>query len=151
LNEVRRYFVDSNIFIYALDAADLAKLTRSTDVIQRLIESDSGIVSAQVLGETYSNVVKPTKLAMSPGRAGAVVEGIAAYFAVAILDLETVRDAMQISARYQTSYYDALLLAAAKAHGASFLLTEDLQAEQVIDGVRVLHVLEPGFDLSRLE
>ena len=151
MNGPRRHFVDTNIFIYALDAADTFKMDRATEVLGILVAGESGVVSAQVLGETYSNLVKTTKVAMPPDEANDAVEAIVDRFLVEVLTLSTVRDAMRIFARYQTTYYDSLLVAAARAHGASTLLTEDFQAEQVIEGVRVLHVLDDKFDLSRLD
>jgi predicted nucleic acid-binding protein len=129
----------------------MRKMDRSIHIIDRISRARSGVVSAQVLGETYSNIVKPEKLAMTPVDAMTAIETIAGTYFVAPLTLEFVQDAMRISPRYQMSYYDALLIAAAKAQGASTLVTEDLQAEQVIDGVRILHVLDDDFDLSRLD
>jgi predicted nucleic acid-binding protein len=145
-----RHFVDSNIFIYALDAKNLAKMDRAQAVVNRLSEAESGLISVQVLNETYSNLVKVSKLAMPPDEARQSVETIIDAFPVEQLTLDHVRDAMRISVQFQTSYYDGLLFAVARAAGAVTMLTEDLQAEQVIDGVRILHVLDDDFDLSRL-
>jgi predicted nucleic acid-binding protein len=41
--------------------------------------------------------------------------------------------------RYQLSFWDALIVAAAKAAGCGYLLTEDLQDGQDLDGVKVLN------------
>jgi predicted nucleic acid-binding protein len=41
--------------------------------------------------------------------------------------------------RYQLSFWDALIVSAAKATGSGYLLTEDLQAGQELQGVKVLN------------
>jgi predicted nucleic acid-binding protein len=40
--------------------------------------------------------------------------------------------------RYQLSFWDALIVAAAKASGCRYLLTEDLQTHQDLDGILVI-------------
>lgn len=42
--------------------------------------------------------------------------------------------AMQIEARYQASYWDALILAAALAAGCDTLYSEDMQDGQMFEG-----------------
>ena len=151
MNFGRPHFVDSNIFVYAFDAADPAKMARAQTVVDYVAQPRLGFISTQVLNETYANLIKPTKVGMSRDDASVVIESIVANHDVAPVTLDLVRQAIGISRRHQLSYYDSLIVAAANAHGASFLLTEDLQADQVIDGVRILHVLDDDFDLSRLD
>ena len=111
-----------------------------------------GFISTQVLNETFSNLIKPAKAALSRDDARAVVESIVANHGrdTRYASIWFVRRSA-LPARYQLSYYDSLIVAAASAYGASNLLTEDMQAEQVIEGVRILHVLDGDFDLSRLD
>lgn len=45
--------------------------------------------------------------------------------------------ALQLKSRYQLSYWDAAIVAAAKALGAGVLYSEDLNHRQLYDGVRV--------------
>jgi predicted nucleic acid-binding protein len=40
--------------------------------------------------------------------------------------------------RYRLAYWDSLIVAASKTASCAFLLTEDLQAGQTLDGVKVI-------------
>jgi predicted nucleic acid-binding protein len=51
--------------------------------------------------------------------------------------------ARQIAERYRLAFYDALIVASARNAGCTLLLTEDLQAEAVIDGVRIRNPFSP--------
>jgi predicted nucleic acid-binding protein len=151
LNLGRPHFVDSNLFVYAFDAAEPERMVRSREVINYVAQRRLGCISTQVLNETYSNLIKPEKAGMSKEDARVVIENVVANHEVAPVTMPMVEAAIKICIDYPLGYYDSLILAAASAHGATYLLTEDLQAEQVIDGVRVLHVLDDDFDLSRLD
>ena len=52
----------------------------------------------------------------------------------------------KIQDRYQLSFRDALIVAAARAASCRYLLTEDLQADQELDGVVVVNPFfrDPG-------
>lgn len=150
MNGRRRHFIDSNVFIYAYDASPDPRKERALAILTRVIEAQSGAVSTQVLSETYVNLVRLGLRPASHRDARQVIEAIASSYPVLPVTSETVADALEITTAYSLSYWDSLLVAAARAAGAETLLTEDLQAEQVIEGVRVLHVLDPEFDLSRL-
>ena len=50
-----------------------------------------------------------------------------------------MQDALDIKNRYQTSYWDAAILAAAASAGCSELLSEDLNPGQNYDTIRVIN------------
>ena len=52
---------------------------------------------------------------------------------------ELLLNAMQIKQRYQLTYWDAAVIAAAKQLGASKLYSEDLNDGQDYDGVQVVN------------
>jgi predicted nucleic acid-binding protein len=54
---------------------------------------------------------------------------------------EAVIQALEIEARYKTSFWDALILQAAEQSGASVLCSEDLAAKQSYGTVRVVNPL----------
>lgn len=54
---------------------------------------------------------------------------------------ESVLKALDIEARYKTSFWDALILHAAGSSGASILYSEDLAAGQSYGGVQVVNPL----------
>lgn len=128
-------FVDTNVFIYALDDGNRAKQKVAQLWRATLWENRLGRTSFQVLEEFYVKVSK--KLPAARELARAEVRDLLAWQPVKV-DAEIMERAWKIQDRYKISYWDALIVAAAKATACHYLLTEDLQADQNLDGVRVL-------------
>jgi predicted nucleic acid-binding protein len=55
------------------------------------------------------------------------------------IDLQIVSDAIALAQRYQISYYDAQIIAAAKRIGAKIVYSEDLNNGQSYNGVQVIN------------
>jgi predicted nucleic acid-binding protein len=77
-------------------------------------------------------------LSVGPANAAALLE---AWFAYPILHLtpEVVRAAIDVHQRFQVSYWDAAILAAAKRLGCNTVFSEDLNDGQNYDGVTVVN------------
>jgi predicted nucleic acid-binding protein len=129
-------FVDSNVLLYAVDEADRNKQQSAREWRAELWKSRRGRVSFQVLGEFYVNAVRKRPSAREEARAE--VRDLLAWNPVAA-DAGLVRRGWKIQDRYRLSYWDALIVAAAKAASCRYLLTEDLQAGQELDGIEVVN------------
>jgi predicted nucleic acid-binding protein len=134
-------FVDSNVFLYALDEADPRKQQAARNWRAELWKSRRGRLSFQVLGEFYVNAVR--LLPKARGEARAEVRDLLAWNPV-FTDAALLEQAWKIQDRYQLSYWDALIVAAAKASSCVYLLTEDLQAGQTLDGIVVVNPFLDG-------
>jgi len=55
------------------------------------------------------------------------------------MDSEILVQGWRLQDRFQLSFWDSLILAAAISSACNFLLTEDLQSGQELDGVTVLN------------
>ena len=142
-------FVDTNVLLYSEDGADKAKQARAIDWLQALWTRRAGRVSTQVLNEFYANATKKLKPAMPAGDARAEVRRYQRWQPW-VLDHSTVETAWAVESRFGFSYWDSLIVAAAKAQGCRYLLTEDLQHEQTIDSVQILNPFLVGPDLLDL-
>src|SRR6267378_7141346 len=129
-------FVDTNVFIYALDQVDLRKHQAARIWRAELWKSRRGRTSFQVLQEFFVNATQ--KSLSSRDEARAEVRDLVAWNPVA-LDAVTLDHSWKIQDRYQLSFWDALIVAAARQALCGYLLTEDLQADQDIDGVVVVN------------
>jgi predicted nucleic acid-binding protein len=129
-------FVDSNVFLYAVDEADPNKQRIARKLRDELWKSRRGRVSFQVLGEFYVNAVRKRPAAREEARAE--VRDLLAWNPVAT-DAALLERGWKLQERYQLSYWDALIVAAANAASCRYLLTEDLQARQRLDGVEVVN------------
>jgi len=128
-------FVDSNVFLDAMDEANPQKQRAARHWRGELWKSRRGRVSFQVLGEFYVNAVRKRPAARDEARAE--VRDLLAWNPV-VADAALLEHGWRIQDRYQLSYWDALIVAAAKASACSYLLTEDLQAGQKLDGLEVV-------------
>lgn len=126
--------MDTNIWVYANDPGNPAKRDLAREALAAV---GAGIwTSPQVMGELYVSLTRKLPRPMSPEAAASVVERLSRLRVVA-LDAAQVRDAIAIAGRHQLSYWDALILAAARSCGCGRLLSEDLADGSVIAGVRI--------------
>ncbi len=139
-------FVDTNVLIYAMDEADPNKHAAARIWRAELWRSGRGRVSFQVLQEFYTKVVQ--KWPSSREQARAEARDLLAWLPVTV-DGGLVELGWKIQDRFRLSFWDALIVAAAKVSSSRYLLTEDLQAGQDFDGVLVVHPFqgEPGRSL----
>ena len=135
-----KYFVDTNILIYAHDRSTGIKHERARLLVERLWTSGQGVLSTQVLQELCVNLRR--KVAHPPS-ADEVRRLIYDYMSweIVVNDPEAVIQALEIEARYRTSFWDALILQAAEQSGAAILYSEDLAAKQSYGTVRVVNPL----------
>lgn len=117
-------FVDTNVWVYAVDAADPTKRERALDVIAPVPGRDL-VVSTQVLTEFYAVVTRKLAIPVPAEDAEAMVRQIMVLPVVAI-DGSLVASAIAGSREWRISIWDALILRAAEVAGCRRLLSEDL-------------------------
>jgi predicted nucleic acid-binding protein len=128
-------FVDTNVLLYAVDRADAAKHRAATDWRTELWKSRAGRISFQVLQEFYVNVRSKWPSAVAAARVE--IRDLLAWRPVAISGA-LFELGWKIQDRYSLSFWDAMIVAAAKESSCQYLLTEDLQSGQDLDGIIVL-------------
>ncbi|MGA9059590.1 MAG: PIN domain-containing protein [Terriglobia bacterium] len=135
-----KYFVDTNILMYAHDTSAGAKHERAKALVEDLWRQRSGVVSTQVLQELCVNL---RRKAGHPVDLRTAREIIADYLSWDVVTNtgESILDALQLEEHYQISFWDALVVQAAEASGAAVLYSEDLSDGQTYRGVRVVNPL----------
>ena len=116
-----RAFVDTNVFVYAVDDAEPAK----QQLAQELLASLDPVISTQVVGEFFVVASR----ALGGGRRNEDARERAARLLdleVLAIDGDLVARALEGSVAWDLSYWDALIICSAQAAGCSRLLTEDL-------------------------
>ncbi|MGA8437146.1 MAG: PIN domain-containing protein [Candidatus Sulfotelmatobacter sp.] len=131
-----RTFFDTNVLVYADDKAAPAKQRRALDLIAEHRRARTGVVSLQVLQEYFVTVTR--KLHLDPRIARRKVELIA-EFDVASPEVADILAAIDLHRLNGVSFWDALVLRAAKQTGCSILLSEDMQGNREIDGVQIVN------------
>lgn len=130
-------FVDTNVLIYARDTSEPVKQPLARAWLEHLWTTGDGRLSYQVLHEYYTTVTRKLRPGMSPETAQADSRDLFAWQPL-VLDRIVLEDAWYLEARFQLSFWDALIVASARAAGCSHLLSEDLQHDQDLDGLRVV-------------
>ena len=133
-----KVFLDSNILLYAHDAASPEKQRRSRDVVAQLANSGDGVISTQVMQEFFSAATR--KLGVAPLAAKAILKTFA-VFEIVIAGPALIYDAIDCAVLNGISFWDSLILAAAASAGCNTVYTEDLNPGQVIMGVKVQNPL----------
>ena len=130
-------FVDSNVFIYAVDQAVSAKHKKARGIVADVFADGSAYrVSSQVLAEFSSVAVR--KLGMATPILLALLAEMGKIAHVAI-DNALVSRAVEIQGIYGIQYYDAQIVAAAERLGCDSILTEDLNDGQMYCGITALN------------
>lgn len=137
-------FVDSNVIVYSV--YQNPKTEQARRCITTLVEANAMVLSAQVIAEVFVNSIRRGR----PDSGPAITETLLAVGHIQPLDANTSRHALRLYNRFGYSFWDCQILAAAKAAGVSYLLTEDLQDGQTIEGVTIVNPFREGFDLAAL-
>lgn len=122
-------FVDTNVWVYAhLKAPGEPRHPQALKLIENAARL---VVSTQVLGEYYNAMLRnriPDALIVKN------LAGIVALCQLRPVDLAVVQAAAELRQRYGYSYWDSQLLAAALSEDCDTFYSEDMQADQIIDG-----------------
>jgi predicted nucleic acid-binding protein len=125
------------VLVYVRDNANAKKQARAAAWMDVLWRSRRGRLSSQVLSEFYVSVTQKLKPGLDREVARADAQALSEWQPVAI-DRHVLEEAWSIQDRYGLSFWDALIVGAARASACGCVLTEDLQDGQVLSGVRVI-------------
>ncbi|MCC6367420.1 MAG: PIN domain-containing protein [Bryobacterales bacterium] len=129
-------FFDSNVLVYADDGSSPRKQKRATALVAEHLRAQTAVVSLQVLQEYF--VAATRKLGLTPEAAQRKME-ILAKARVVRFEPADVIDAIELHRLRRISFWDALIVHAARCAGAAVLYSEDLQKGAVHGGVRVVN------------
>lgn len=130
-------FVDTNILLYSLDfqPAEPGK----TAIANEILTSHDLVLSVQVLQEFYVQATHARRPDALPHDIATKLIQTWLRFRIQETTVAILQSALSLKDRFQTSYWDAAILAAAKAARCRHLLSEDLNHGQDYDGVTVIN------------
>lgn len=130
-------FLDTNILLYSVSSHPNESAKR--DIAEHLLSERDNALSVQVLQEFYAQATRAT-------RPGALTHDTAVNlirtwlrFPVQNMTVAVMGDAFDIKARSGLSYWDAAIIAAARALGCAELLSEDMSHGRKIAGVTIVN------------
>ena len=131
-----RCFVDTNILMYAHDTSAGAKHERARALIESLWRTRSGVVSTQVLQELCVNLRRKGARPLDLKTIREIVTDYMSWHVV-VNTGESILEALEVQDRYGISFWDALVVQAAEASGATILYSEDLSHGRAYGSVHV--------------
>ncbi len=140
---------DSNLLVYAYDRSEPEKQRIAAQLLSRLFEAGTGVLTTQVLAEFFVIVTRKITAPLDERTAAERVHNYALSWPVVDVTPLVVLEATRGAVAHQLHYWDAQLWAAARLNQISLILTEDLPSGQVIEGVRFVNPFEAGFAIDQ--
>ena len=131
-----KVFFDTNILVYLWDKRYPKKQARSRELVRTEFSHGAPCVSVQVLQEFFTTVTK--KLGVAPVRAKEIISDFRTFETV-LTDPGDVLSAIDASIDWQISFWDALIITAARKANCAVVYSEDLNGGQRYGSVRVIN------------
>ncbi len=127
-----KFFLDTNIIVYANDRADPRKQEIALDIIAQHLRNGTGVISTQVLQEYAAVGVKKLDQALP-----VVVHQLHLLESLTVVQISPalVRRSLEIQQLYGLSFWDSLILSGGESAGCTTVLSEDLSAGQFYCGM----------------
>ena len=130
-----KYFLDTNFLIYCFSKDEAEKRNTAREILKRGMENTASfVISTQVVKEFTSVMIG--KFKVDP----VIVKKIIAdfeNFEIVQLNLSIIQKGIDIHLTSKLSFWDSLVVAAAKSAKCTFLLSEDMNHNQKIEGVSI--------------
>jgi predicted nucleic acid-binding protein len=132
-----RFFLDTNIFVYAFDAAAPAKARKAARLVRDAVDTGKGIVSYQVVQEFFSVALRRFAQPMGVAEADqyliTVFRPLLAIHSSPALYVEALR----IAGKHRLAWYDSIIVASALEGQCDMLYSEDFQHGREISGLQI--------------
>jgi len=136
-----RTFFDTNVLVYGFDNSNGEKYDVASGLIMEAYEKRVGVISAQVLKEFYVTVTQKIPRKMDMDDAEQAIRDFSVWTVVET-DVPLILKAIDIQRRHSLSFWDAMVVAAARVSACTVLLTEDLSHDTFLDDVHILNPFE---------
>ena len=136
-------FIDTNVLVYQIDARDPRKQAIAEHIVRQALLTGDGCISFQVVQEWLNTVTRKAAIPLGLPQAQASLDTVLAPLCAVSTSVGLYRRALDLQQRWQFSFYDSLIVAAALESGCTRLLSEDLQHGQRIESL----VIENPFKL----
>lgn len=136
-------FIDTNVLVYQVDARDPQKQAIAERIVRQALLTGDGCISFQVVQEWLNTVTRKAAIPLGLPQAQAFLDTVLAPLCAVSSSVGLYRRSLDLQQRWQFSFYDSLIVAAALESGCTRLLSEDLQHGQRIESL----VIENPFKL----
>ena len=129
-------FLDTNVLVYSIDGKDPAKQVVAREIVVSAVRGGGFLISAQVLNEFSNIALLKLKLSVEEVR-----KFVSFFSRIGVVSLESrwTDAALLLKQRYETQFFDSLLLVAAQENGCDEILIEDLNDGQMYCGLTAVN------------
>ncbi len=135
---IYKAFFDTNILAYEFDESNFEKQRIAVELINKWRPSGHMIISTQVLKELYVVLTKKLRPPLKDELAEEVIRNYS-KLEVVILDPSLILEGISIKRRHKISFWDALIVTAARRANCKILFTEDLSHGMRIAGIEIVN------------
>jgi len=133
-----KYFVDTNVLVYARDSSETEKQVRAEKWLTYLWAHELGRISAQVMNEYYVTVTRKLKPGLSKEQARADLRSLAVWQPLEI-STTLIESAWDVQDQYGYAWWDTLVISSALFLDCTYVLSEDMQHEQHIGKLTIIN------------
>ena len=131
-----RCFIDTNVLVYADSGDEPVKQRIALTLLNQLRLNQKGVLSTQVLTE-YCNVAL-NKLKLPHADIREQMQFWQQYEVVQVTP-DIIHAGLDLHQTRSIGYFDALIVSAAKTSGCTVLYSEDMNAGEMVNGVRIVN------------
>jgi len=131
-----RSFIDTHILVYAEASDAPLKQRAALSLLKGLFDDGLGVLSTQVLQEYCNVALKKLKLSAAYVRSQL---DFYEQFEVVQVTPAIIHAGLDLHKTRSVAFFDAIVLASAHAAGCDRLWTEDMNAGEMVNGVRIVN------------
>jgi predicted nucleic acid-binding protein len=132
-------FIDTNVFVYQLEGLDIRKAAIAERLIEQGIATGTACISFQVVQECLNVALRKARKSLGASEMRKYLQSVLEPLYRVQPSPRLYRAALDIQLRYQFSFYDSLIVAAALEAGCKTLHSEDLQHGQRIEQLSIIN------------
>ena len=134
-----KFFIDTNIFVYTFDKSNAAKRMKADKLVKKALVHNNGCISYQVIQEFLNVATRKFTVPLSTQDAEKYLDHVLSPLCRIFSSIDLYHHALDIKERWQFSFYDSLIIAAARAADCNILYSEDLQHNQKIESLTIIN------------
>ena len=133
--------VDSNILIYAFDKDDKRKNQKAAKLLQEVMLSEKGFLSAQNLAEFHINATSKISRPISKEDSQEIIAELSLNFHILKYNEKTIFNAINMENLYKVHFWDALIAATMQENNLKTIYTENTNDFKKIPWVAAINPL----------
>jgi len=137
-----KYFIDTNIIVYSFDTSNPPKREIALNIISEALTQSKGIISYQVIQEFMNAALRKFKIPLTSNDCQKYLTVVLEPICEVYSSIDLFHQALEISERWQFSFYDSLIISAALKAECSIVYSEDLQHQQKIYNLQIINPFE---------